>query len=265
MEMVYIKSKLSRYIFIALALFCLLFMTSYAERHKLIPEENSAATSENALMVQESSTSEQQPASDIIIQETAVPDEENNITEQSRTYNIQLDRSSPFYSVLFESGTFLCADQGSNNGKRLKITEVGHMVSQEGFFVDVLRYALVDIDKDGEKELLLDLDHYNGTVILKASGDEICGYYLWYRWMENIKDTGEFWTSGGMAGGTGKISFLKIGYETENVLYYEVKEFENRIAYTYNGVSITEEEYQQRLDAFKALPEPEWFEYWRSE
>ena len=247
--MIYIKSKLSRYIITALVLSSVFTMTSCAERHKQTAEGNSAASPENALMVQE----------------TAAPNEEDNNIEQSRIYNIQLDQNSPFYSVLFESGTFLCADQGSNNGKSLKITEVGSMVSQEGFFVDVLRYALVDIDKDGEKELLLELDNYHGTVILKAYNDEICGYFLWYRWMENIKDTGDFWVSGGMAGGIGKISFLKTGYETENVLYYEVKEFENRTAYTYNGVPITEEEYQQRLDAFEALPEPEWFEYWRSE
>ena len=238
------KSHLRNFYIIILISFCLFFMTSFLQNNVIVIADTPA---------------------EIDVNQTIATDNEESLSGKIREYNIQLDRNSPFYSVLFESGTFLCADQGSNNGKRLKITEVGHMVSQEGFFIDVLRYALVDIDKDGEKELLLDLDHYNGTVILKASDDEICGYYLWYRWMKNIKDTGDFWMSGGMAGGTGKISFLKTGYETENVLYYEVKEFENRIAYTYNGVSITEEEYQQRLAAFEALPEPEWFEYWRSE
>ena len=81
--------------------------------------------------------------------------------------------------------------------------------------------------------------------------------------MKDIKATGDFWSTGGMSGGSGKISFSKSGFERENILYYEAIEFENRIIYKYNGVIITENEYNQRLSAFEELPEPEWFDYYR--
>ena len=265
------KPILHRFIIIVLIAFCLLFMTSYLQNKKIVMPETPAVEdaqktnepiSSEAVYSQESiqQTAEPQASSETTLTQSIPLENDESLSKKNREYNIQLDQNSPFYSVLFENATFLHSEKGIN----LKISEVSSMVSsQEGFFVDVLRYALVDIDKDGEKELLLDLDNYNGTVVLKTFDDGIYGYYLWRRMMKDIKATGDFWSTGGMSGGSGKISFSKSGFERENILYYEAIEFENRIIYKYNGVIITENEYNQRLSAFEALPEPEWFDYYR--
>ena len=266
------KSALRNCITIILIIFCLLFMTSYLQNNKIVmPETPTVADaqktnepiSSEVMYPQESiqQAAEPQHFSEATVVHSIPVENNESPTDKKREYNIQLDRNSPFYSVLFENATFRHGEKRVN----LKVSEVGSMVSsQEGFFVDVLRYALVDIDKDGEKELLLDLDHYTGTVVLKTFDDGIYGYYLWLRMMKDIKATGDFWGTGGMSGGSGKISFSKNGFERANVLYYEAIEFENRIIYKYNGAFITESEYNQRFSAFEALPEPEWYDYYIS-
>ncbi len=59
-------------------------------------------------------------------------------------------------------------------------------------------YAFVDLDKDGQNELIIsELPDADTYLILHKSNDKIYGYSLYVRWFQSLKSDGTFLSSGG--------------------------------------------------------------------
>ncbi|MBO5211484.1 MAG: hypothetical protein J6B80_06100 [Clostridia bacterium] len=59
-------------------------------------------------------------------------------------------------------------------------------------------YTFVDLDKDGQNELIIsELPDADTYLILHKSNDKIYGYSLYVRWFQSLKSDGTFLSSGG--------------------------------------------------------------------
>ena len=78
-----------------------------------------------------------------------------------------------------------------------KLPENTEYYRKDNAFVP-LDYAFVDLDKDGQNELVVSEAPDSDTfLILRKANDKIYGYSLYVRWFEDLKTDGTFLSSGG--------------------------------------------------------------------
>lgn len=181
-----------------------------------------------------------------------------NPTEQTSDEN-------NYKSVLLGKSNFICTDLAN---KSLNISEIGQAVTDdESAAVSAVRFTIIDLDDDGEDEIVLWLQ--NGTYdcgfeILHGQNGEIYGYTLWYRAFMNLKTDGTFVFSGGAAdSGIGKMVFSETGYSVNGQAYSQSgydSENELTVQYFINNESCSENEFNDRINAQEQKADVEWYD-----
>ncbi len=126
------------------------------------------------------------------------------------------DGEADYKSILLGKKDFICTDWANN--KRLNIEEIKQAVTDEdGITVRAVKFAKLDLDGDGEDEVVLWLQvngHLDyGFEVLHYHDGEVYGYTLPYRAFYELKTDGTFIYSGGAAdSGIGKIKFSGTEY-----------------------------------------------------
>lgn len=161
------------------------------------------------------------------------------------------------------------------NGE-LEFTQYGE--SEQGTLSDFLSFAdpplsisamaLVDMDGDGTRELLLRLNLPSivyGTEILRydPAAGTLTGYMLWYRAMYDLNADGTFEFSGSSVDvGIARLSFTENGYAVEKLIYTEGSNTTNEVYFYAHGQSVTEAAYQKARYAHLGQTEPVvWLDY----
>lgn len=125
-------------------------------------------------------------------------------------------------------------------------------------------YTFVDLDKDGEEELIVAESPYADTyLILHKEDEKIYGYSLYIRWFEALKKDGSFIGSGGaLIHDYNTISFKENTYNiSEFAKYYFIGENSDDNVFEINGKQVSFEEIKQFADDWEKRPEAEWTEF----
>ena len=170
-----------------------------------------------------------------------------------------------YKSILLGKSNFICTDLAN---KSLNISEIGQVITDdESAAVSAVKFAIVDLDDDGEDEIVLWLQNgmYDcGFEILHDQNGEIYGYTLWYRAFMELKTDGTFVFSGGAAdSGIGKMSFSEIGYSVNSQAYSQSSydaDNELTVEYFINHESCSENEFIDRLNAQEQKADAEWYD-----
>lgn len=171
---------------------------------------------------------------------------------------------STYKSILLGKSDFTCTDLGN---ERLNISGIGRAVTDDdSITVSATRFSSVDVDGDGEDEVVLWLQINNvsdyGFEILHNINGEIYGYTLQYRTFMNLKKDGTFLFSGGAAdSGIGKLSFSETGYRVNTQAYSQSGYDSNNeltVQYFINDESCSEDEFNGTLGEQDQKPDVEW-------
>ena len=126
------------------------------------------------------------------------------------------------------------------------------------------KLALVDLDRDGARELVLcpmgendDTIVYNtGYLILRQEGDTVQAYTPGWRSFYNLVYDGTFhWSNSAFEGGTGRAWFEDGEFTMEPITWVTDG------SYFVDNQPATEEEYNAAIEAHDALPEPFWYTF----
>ena len=170
-----------------------------------------------------------------------------------------------YRSVLLGKSNFICTDL---ENKSLNISEIGQAITaDDSAAVSVVKFAVIDLDDDGEDETVLWLQNgmYDcGFEILHEQNGEIFGYTLWYRAFMELKADGTFMFSSGAAdSGIGKMSFSETGYsinsQADSQSGYN-SENELTVEYFINNEPCSEDEFYDRISAQEQKANAEWYD-----
>ncbi len=114
-------------------------------------------------------------------------------------------------------------------------------------------YAVVDLDNNGTKELLIEYNAGGDTAILNIRNGECIAYYIPFRGRTNLKTDGTMTSSGGAAyNSVQKISFGNDGIISEVIISREDD------LYKINGENVTKEEWEDALAEQEEKETVEW-------
>ncbi len=171
-----------------------------------------------------------------------------------------------YKSILLGKSNFICADLAN---KSLNISEIGQAVTDDdSVAVSATKFAMIDIDGDGEDETILwlqinGISNY-GFEILHYQNGEILGYTLQYRAFMNLKTDGTFLFSSGAAdSGIGKINFSETGYHINSQAYSQSGFDSNNeliVQYFVNNESCSEDEFNDVINGQEQKADVEWYD-----
>ncbi len=208
------------------------------------------------------------------VDETASESEEETETEPDTTSAIVT--TDPFteadwLQVLEDKTMFYDASVKRNvELKAMTLTDYLRSRTVEHF---VSKYSLVDMDSDGEREMVLWLERENdewaGFILLHHEADKIYGFSFPYRGFYLLKEDGTYQYSGGVAdNGTARITeFSGREYEEEDVLFCRHVEHKPINGYTTTTVFfsgnkiITKDEFDALYEKQNAKPDAVWVDY----
>lgn len=213
-------------------------------------------------------------ADDSTAQTDSVDDSRTDIPGDTQNGNIENSIEQPltleennYKSILLGKSNFICTDLAN---KSLNISEIWQPVTNDdSVAVSVTKFAIIDIDGDGEDEIVLWLQ-INGTYdygfeILHYQNGEIYGYTLSYRAFMNLKTDGTFLFSGGYAdSGIGKMTFSETGYSVSNQAYSQSgygSDNELTVQYFINDESCSEDEFNDVINGQEQKADVEWYDF----
>ena len=177
--------------------------------------------------------------------------------------------TSPFcsyQSVLQNKTEFFSTDAKKN----LYVDQLNQAVSDDSSVtVKVIKFAIVDLEKDGTSEVILWLDVNNndsyGFEILRYQDGTIYGYTIWYRTFMDLKADGTFSFSSGAAGnGFGTVKFTENGYTMDKISYSESSYDSNNnqiISYFVNQESANEDDFLSAIKKQSEKTGATWYEF----
>ena len=189
----------------------------------------------------------------------------NKDTTQGAEQPPELDENN-YKSILLGNRDFLCTDLAN---KRLTIEELGQAVTDDGSItVSAAKFAVIDLDGDGEDETVLwlqinDSTDYGFEVLHRQDG-EIYGYTLQYRAFMDLKTDGTFTFSSGAAdSGIGKMIFSGTEYSITEQACSQSKydpEKEWSIQYFVNGEPCSEDAFHDVVNSQEQKTDVKWYE-----
>ncbi len=139
-----------------------------------------------------------------------------------------------------------------NNGDKNNLT-----LSEIGYFGTPAKYALVDLDEDGARELVSSFEPSGDRVIVDITDGISTAYYLPIRWCNDIKKDGTAgWSSSAFISGIRKISFSDGQVELEDIIVYNTYEGIFKV----NGKDVSEEECSRALALQQEKESVEWID-----
>lgn len=171
-----------------------------------------------------------------------------------------------YKSILLGKSNFICTDLAN---KSLNISEIGQAVTDDdSVTVSATKFAIIDIDGDGEDETVLWLQINGisdyGFEILHYQNGEIYGYTLPYSAFMNLKTDGTFLFSGGAADfGIGKIIFSETGYSVSGQAYSQSGYDSNNeltVQYFVNDESCSADEFDNAINSQEQKTDVKWYD-----
>ncbi|MBQ0083683.1 MAG: hypothetical protein KBS52_02810 [Clostridiales bacterium] len=182
------------------------------------------------------------------VQSSAVSEEgRTDITSETESRDYP-DLPETFADIL-NGGEFI-----SEDGKVTNIKECDELKRRN---LKLEKYALIDLDKDGDDEFVVAICDYAGYFIFHTEKDgKIYSHLFGYRWFESPKADGRFYGSSGAA--TGVVlriaSFEKTKYtETELCVWEDLEQI-----YKINSKSVSRAEARAYLDDFEKAEDLKW-------
>ena len=100
------------------------------------------------------------------------------------------------------------------------------------------RWTLIDLDADGEQELLVEYDWAGDTAILHKIGDTYYAFYIGYRSISGLKADGTMsWSSSAFESGVSRLRFSTQGIISENIITYNTEDN----VYIVDGVEVSKD------------------------
>lgn len=140
--------------------------------------------------------------------------EVSNNNADGENGNLMPSSVEKFKAILLENDNFVCADWQNREVNLAGIKAV--VTDEEDITVRVDKFTVVDLDGDGENEVVLwilvnEVSDY-GFEILHYQEGTVYGNTLSYRSFYDLKADGTFWWSGGAANsGVGRLTFAEDG------------------------------------------------------
>ena len=114
-------------------------------------------------------------------------------------------------------------------------------------------YAVVDLDNNGTKELLIEYVFNGDTAIINIQNGKYIAYYIPYRSRSRLKTDGTMsWSNGASESGVKRVSFGNEGIISTDIIVYSEDLF------TVNGNTVTKEEYEKALSEQDRKKDAEW-------
>ena len=164
-----------------------------------------------------------------------------------------------------EASFLLVRDEGmALRESTLPADRLWHFLDAEEWVTYLTRFALLDMDGDGEKEAALEIAQPSGAgdefyragyLILDAQGGVVYGYEMYIRSMNELKADGSFlYSSGAMDNGFAFLHFRPDGYDFFPFAYCQSEP----LGYYVNGEESGEEAFYAAADAQDHKPDPAW-------
>lgn len=182
--------------------------------------------------------------------------------------NQSLLAKETYRDILLSNEDFI---NSGENGEYLERVNIGDITivftSAEGVTGKVTKFAIVDMDGDGENEIVLCISTGSideGFEVLHYQDGEVYGYHFWYRALEDLAEDGTFIGSGGTSDTSiKKIKFLEKGYAIDTLYesssHYNVDGV-NEIQYYANGEICSEEEFNEAMSYQDKKTRVVWYE-----
>ena len=182
------------------------------------------------------------------------------VREPIRYFQGRVDTTSPLpanlQAVLHENERFYHAQAEMY----VSLSEIGEKLF-EGASVTFPRYAYVDVDNYGEKELVLEQcvngDHYYGYLVLQRADSIVWGYEFVYRSMFELKEDGTFSFSSSAA--DSGFGYARFGGSASIVPLAHSQSAGKTIQYFKGDESISEPTFHALLVEQNAKKNAEWF------
>lgn len=151
-------------------------------------------------------------------------------------------------------------------GKAMNLQEFCEAMAQySDIKVELLQYTVLDMDRDGTTELVLQIlvndqvDH--GVLVLHQTDRDLQGYTMSLRQMMELKHDGSFSYSGSVDDGIALAVFDGDGISYRTIANLEVDDDGQTVHYYADGKPITETEYDRILDKQDAKKNAVWIPY----
>ncbi len=119
------------------------------------------------------------------------------------------------------------------------------------------KYAFVDLDGDGARELVIEYDPTGDRAIIDITDGVSTAYYLPIRWYNDIKKDGTAnWSASAFDNGICKISFFDGQVEFEDIIVHNTYEGIFKV----NGKHVSEEECNKALALQSEKESVEWID-----
>lgn len=176
------------------------------------------------------------------------------------------DRNEMFGAVLLGDSPFVYCSGG--NTETMVVTDVPALFDGNDPFMKIWEFALVDLDGDGEDEVILFVagaaGDMGGKLILHQIGDEVYGYATDNRTLVDLKTDGTYGYSDPTgvteAGIAVSMDFSETGY-TADKMTYATGTYDGWDTFVVNHQTGTEEEYLDALSRQDQKQNAEWYEF----
>jgi len=152
----------------------------------------------------------------------------------------------------------------------LDISRLNQAVSSDGAVtVKTTRFAIIDLDNDGMKEVVLRLqvngnDDY-GFEVLRYQDGVVYGYVMWYRSFNQLKADGTFsFSSSAMDSGFGALSFTDQTCSVDKITYSESSyDTGNNLSVSYfaNNKRVTQDKFDAAIKKQDEKPDAVWHDF----
>lgn len=168
-----------------------------------------------------------------------------------------------YQDVLRGEGEFLDGD----SGKSLSLGKVRQMVTSDaGISIEPGDFTVVDLDQDGEPEVVLSLilngNSTYGSLVLRCRDGIVHGYVFSQRAFYGVKTNGTFLASGGAADvGICKLAFDGADAKADKFTYSESKyDAQNNLSVSYyvEKKEVGAEEYDRSYGEWERIPDAKW-------
>ena len=186
--------------------------------------------------------------------------------QQSGNGDMDTNTESIYKAVLLGEAQFLYVFDGKTEA--MDITDIPLIFDADDPSMKIWNFSVVDLDRDGEEEVILFVvgaaGDMGGKMILHQIGEEVFGYICDNRTLEELKTDGTFGFSdptGVAEGGIATITdFSELGYTIDKISY-GTGTHEGWNTFIVDHQPATEEEYFGAADMQSEKPDAEWYDF----
>ena len=130
----------------------------------------------------------------------------------------------------------------------------------KGASLRLTRFAVADVDRDGQAEAVVQAENQMGIVVLKASGDSVVGYTTVYRGLMNLKTDGTFEYSSGVQDNGVATAVLKQMLFGTNTIHSVSTGLNGEPRYFVDGKISTRSAFEKALEAQAKKKNATWYD-----